>query len=82
MDNRVKEELITLEYNKKKYTEKLEEAKAEVIKIIEKAKAIDIIDLELKYCAFNDLKRYAQELHEIDVKLRTINYVVDCLIEV
>jgi hypothetical protein len=76
MNERVKEELITLNYDKEEYTEKLRQAKVEVIKIIEKSNTTDIIELESKYCAFTDMKRYAQKLNEIEVKLRTIKYII------
>jgi hypothetical protein len=76
MDNKVKEELIVLKHDKEEYTEKLRQAKVEVIKIIERAEEMDIIELESKYCSFTDMKRYAQKLNDINVKLRTINYII------
>jgi hypothetical protein len=76
MNERVKEELITLEYDKKSYTKRFEEAKIELIEIIKKAEPKDIIELERKYCAFDSIKKYAEELNEIEVKLRTINYII------
>jgi hypothetical protein len=59
INEKIEEELISLNYDKKEALQKFEEAKKELVNIITKADAKTINELEEKYQVATDIKRYA-----------------------
>lgn len=72
---KIEEELISLNYDKKEALQRFEEAKKELINIITRADAKTISELEEKYQVATDIKRYAKRIEIIDAKLRVYEYL-------
>ena len=72
--DKITEERLTINSDKKRLTEWFERAKENVIELISKGTPETITKLE-DYTEYGNMRRYAMELEIVNAKLRVINYI-------
>jgi predicted choloylglycine hydrolase len=77
MEEKIKEELLQIKYEKKNLMERFENAKKDIVEIYQKANPQMVCELEEKYQVFTDIKRYAYQIEILNAKLRVFDYLTD-----
>jgi hypothetical protein len=75
LQEKINAELESLKYERKQALESFENEKKAVIKILTDADPKTVCELEERYQAAINLKKYARRIEIIDAKLRVYNYL-------